>query len=507
MKAQYSVSGDVMRLMGRKLYQKKPLTIGIRELLQNSRDACIRAGVDPKIIISIVYNHLKDRTIYLKVSDNGCGMDEEVLMGGYLCLGGTTKNDGSTGGLGIGTASILSSKAWSIHTHDLLVTSTMLEANEEVQHVDWIDGTVVSVEIDTTDEGYSRWSLAEALGMIYFSNVEIDLTVDWNGQWGDHTLFHEDKAGMDSFATKLAAVQSGQGWVLYGENSALNQTNMFTEGYWHGAGLSVVRMGGLVQYYSTTTMGRTNNLFFDLAPSDPRSKEWPLNASREQLQGTVSNDYIDLMAKHDSSPLTSRTNVAVAQITASHPEDSPVKVIKGSLVHGTHNLRRQHESSGVRGLTPVTALRMGPIQKAQDVDKLIKAGKMQLLLYYYKGEPNEEIRAWQVRLMHAWSTMVTLVAPPEEEFGFGITSLDGTVAQRHFEDGVLYYTINPSYFDRQMSIQAQALSLWCIAAHEVSHGKESNHTESFTSLHDELLMETSDVVMDQLPRVVKQLAE
>ena len=120
------ISPEVIRMLGRKLYSSHPLPIVVRELLQNSIDACKRYDVTPQIDISIDID-TEDKMINVTCKDNGEGMTEDILLNKFLCLGESGKRDdkGGTGGFGIAKAAIMSNIFWSVHSHDMYIDVNM----------------------------------------------------------------------------------------------------------------------------------------------------------------------------------------------------------------------------------------------------------------------------------------------------------------------------------------------------------------------------------------------
>jgi hypothetical protein len=118
-----------------------------RELFQNSTDA--KAN---RIDVDIVKKD--DGVIGVSFSDNGSGMNREVLENVYFCLGSTTKLGGDTVG-GFGRARLLtcfSMKNYTIHTQDNLVQGE--GGSYEIATVDYRQGCLLQVEIE--NENYDK---------------------------------------------------------------------------------------------------------------------------------------------------------------------------------------------------------------------------------------------------------------------------------------------------------------------------------------------------------------
>jgi hypothetical protein len=96
-----------------------------REVLQNSVDACLEAtaryGRRGEIVCSI-YTHENSEKVSVKVTDNGIGMDTEVLVKAFLKPGGSAKRGDyagkpPTGGLGKAKEMLFHAwPEWSVHT-------------------------------------------------------------------------------------------------------------------------------------------------------------------------------------------------------------------------------------------------------------------------------------------------------------------------------------------------------------------------------------------------------
>ena len=88
-----------------------------RELLSNSVDA-----EASRIVIRTRFD--KDRNYVVDFIDNGTGMDRDTVENVYMCLGASTKGEGSAGIGGFGRARLLtcfSHEAYRIRTRDIVV--------------------------------------------------------------------------------------------------------------------------------------------------------------------------------------------------------------------------------------------------------------------------------------------------------------------------------------------------------------------------------------------------
>ena len=163
------LSPEVMKLIAKDLYNGSPLSLLPRELLQNAVDACLMKGVEPNIRFVVEYTSATKSTRII-CTDNGIGMDPEVIMGAFTTIGETNKNKpgyGLAGGFGIAGALIFFSDEWSIKTLKYEFNKAdSLDENGRIRETNNpIDGTEISVV-------RSGIRLANyALQMMYFNLV------------------------------------------------------------------------------------------------------------------------------------------------------------------------------------------------------------------------------------------------------------------------------------------------------------------------------------------------
>jgi len=96
-KAELKVNPDIMHLLVKPLYGKNP-SFGVRELLQNAVDACNERDVLEKDAsnpyegkITVIVD-TKSANPTLTITDNGTGMDENVLLNYYLTVGASFRD-------------------------------------------------------------------------------------------------------------------------------------------------------------------------------------------------------------------------------------------------------------------------------------------------------------------------------------------------------------------------------------------------------------------------------
>src|SRR3990170_9015097 len=132
--ATMSIDPRLLKLVGRKLYSSHPIPIIVRELLQNSVDACNRKGVEPRITITVKQLDANGNDWLVSCEDNGIGMTPEQLVNDFLRLGGKKEEwANQTGGFGIAKAAILGSDDWEVHTLNNFLSRDILHIGGDIE--------------------------------------------------------------------------------------------------------------------------------------------------------------------------------------------------------------------------------------------------------------------------------------------------------------------------------------------------------------------------------------
>lgn len=465
--ANLSISPQVIAMLGRKLYSNHPLVIVVRELLQNSVDACKRKGVNPDIIINIDIDNNKEE-INVSCTDNGEGMTEDVLLNKFLCLGESGKRDDnkSTGGFGIAKASIMSNPFWDVHTHDMYVSVDTLGLPP--QRVEYIDGTIVNVRI--TEQWYLN-TIKSMLSMIYFSDVSIKLNVIQNGE----NLISDDNAGLTE--------------VLH--NDFIDSDNRYTidvckefENVYHFAKFNAFRLNGLVQF-TNETYDRKINLVIDLYTDKlPTDKEYPLSMSRESIESGVKYDIQSKIKEYDENPLTSQS------LIYSGENEENLKKSKGLTIFGAYNDPNKNYMTD---------------NNRQDFNFALFAnlpaiGKLDTIVVYREDDnmPSTE----EKRILRLWAGILALTCDISDEFGIGITGERGLTAERCFKNNNYYYLLNTeSILSENLSMDALVHRLHFLATHESLHHDLHSHNEYFTTGMDNIYVATIQKILDNMPKL------
>ena len=172
-------SSRIWQVLGGALYRARPLlAITIRELFQNSRDACRGIDRQPDIVLTLETDDFRQGIFTCQ--DNGIGMSEETLLTRFLVLGESEKAAGSTGGWGIAKATIVGGACrWKLWTNELFLSSEHLEEGRPIDHVAPIAGTRIVLEYEPIPErdprrgliGLTPSSFARGVGWLLHSDM------------------------------------------------------------------------------------------------------------------------------------------------------------------------------------------------------------------------------------------------------------------------------------------------------------------------------------------------
>lgn len=497
-----SIDPRLIGLLGRKLYSSNPLPIVVRELLQNSRDACIRKGVEPRIKITIT--QLRDINYnerwLVSCDDNGIGMTADEIVNDFLCLGGK-KADGSgqVGGFGIAKAAIMGGANWKVRTLDNYLSKDILENGAVIEKRSMSEGTRVTVLIG--DSVYSS-ALRTTLQMIYLSDVSVDLTV----RAFSPTLNMRDRNAGFPDKVERVPLEENRYFNLWGSDE-LGLPDDRNFGGIGNTGWTAVRLNGLVQFLAgSQNEHRHNNLIFDIkTTADPESKDYPFSMSREELIDDYYAAVMKLRKAHDANVLESTVTV----VAPDKPKEETIQIIKGKLLTGKRSTTyREEKSSDSLYMGNKTAPTKTIIEeKVREIAGRKSQNQIQLIIKRYRRDPNT--RSWHAKILLAWQDVLEIVAEDDESFGIGITSLWHMEAARGRTDGVLYYIINPEQAItdemRSWSEEAIVLFLWSLACHEVTHKYVDVHNEHFTTTMNNIQRDSSEIILRMLPKIARRL--
>lgn len=498
-----SIDSRLIGMLGRKLYSSNPLPIVVRELLQNSVDACIRKGVEPRITITMRQVHADWDDWIVSCDDNGDGMTEHQIVNDFLRLGGKkVDGTGQTGGFGIAKAAILSCDDWNVRSLDNFLNRDILESGGKIGKRKFRDGTKVTVRIRENVFGND---VMKALQMVYYSDVQVRLIARHDKY--PRINLDDPKAGLpDTVEQKL--LEDSEFFDLWGAID-LELSEFAQEKYGFEAinetGWNIIRLNGLMQMRRGARMStRQTNLFFDIkTDKEPEDSGYPFSMSREKLEVAYEELVDAFVDSHNANVVQS-----IAAVVEDVPDEERVEVLPGRLLTGTRGTSyTQHGKSSSVGMGNMTAADIIIEEKMRRLSESNSA-PVRLLIRKYKRDPST--KSWHAKLLLAWQDIMQLVADTDEEFGMGITSNAFMEAARWGMDGDIYYLLNPELAVpdelAKQSSEAIVLSLWALACHEATHRYVSDHNEHFTGTMNNIQRDSAEVILRALQKIARRLS-
>ncbi|HKZ42951.1 MAG TPA: hypothetical protein VJ044_18475, partial [Candidatus Hodarchaeales archaeon] len=303
----------------------------------------------------------------------------------------------------------------------------------------------------------------QALSMIYFSDVRVNLT----------TCFAEGIVMQDTGAgwcggevTEMESNLSWQGFRF--DETTFPYRDDIVKGY------DVIRLKGLVQFTDRSYGDRKFNTLFELTPLfRPEDKGYPLTMSREELVGETRHEIRNLINKCNIDPLT---------MTLEMPEEEEVyKVIEGYFTHGKRNQKEQYWD-------PDWAPRDTTRELIDETEPIRSYDHQSLLLINY-NEKERDIRA-DKGILAVWRELLLECAEWGDIFGVGLIIDPHVRAMRMYHEGSIYYVINPDVLSAVFGIEAKVHTLHFMACHETAHFKHTSHNELHSECEAQTYIET-----------------
>lgn len=496
MKIQTSIDPKLIAMLGRKLYSSHPVPIIVRELLQNSIDACNRAGVEP--VISIKVEQLTDRQVIITCDDNGCGMTPEEIISDFLCLGGTNKRGtGSVGGFGIAKAAIMSGVSWSVETLDWIFDSNdMIEGNDIREVSSPRKGTKITVELD--EQTYS-WNIEEMLRLIYTSSVNIELTVLSSRM----TTIYDSSAGLK--ALPLSMIKNDR-WEAFGVEA-------MEYGNGHPIhGRNFVRVNGLTQFQvSSYVDSRESNFLIDIyTDENPDSKSYPLTVSREKLTDTIQTEVLQWLRQFEGE--SASTDLQIKRLIL--PDD--VTIIPGALLVGERTKFANNSGSG-SGIGVgnedfekiqefISEIILEREKAMESLSEYINEGSDHSILMMRNYAPKPENIQQDSNILSVWNSLLKTIIPVGNVFGTGFVGDNQVISSINMETKVPFFLVNPNnILKNSRSPRSAIIHLWTSCCHELSHLTEYRHSEEFCMVWQELMSLTSEDIISKVDILANSL--
>lgn len=420
-----TVGADFFEAYGSKMYSNPTLAILARELLQNSRDAC----VDGQPIRITLRNYEGDNAVedqpakgwYQQITcdDKGIGMDRDVLENVFLTVGGSLKANGSVGGFGIAKVAIFACNrgGWSVHTRDNYIDSaTLLGTKVAARKGTRVTCKVYSEHAWRADDGWTRAQLflrSNSIRNLWLNDTKVQ---PYEGKRFLGAFYWQDRTRIEV----TAAV------------SLMGQVNRI---FW--------RIGGLTQFITGTSEDIGQNIIVDIqgVGYKPMDEGYPLGTSREDIADWRIREEVNKFIQ----PLTRNRNTAKQEAR---------KMEKAGKGKG----RREH---------------------------VINAEAGYIIVDQPSGTTAAERKAYR-QIECLWAKMVELHNPQAKHgqvFG-GMVAQQRSIGKGDPEPT---YLINPQAFAAHWSHGdnplAVILVMWHLATHEFTHDNYPDHDEDFTCNH------------------------
>lgn len=283
-----TTSPELIKLLGEKLYDSPLYWILVRELIQNAVDASGKS--DPVYVnIDFPYRSWSEEVFSLMVEDEGCGMDEETLINVFLCIGGSKKVDGSTGGFGIAKVALFNADTWRVET-----TANTIDQSLELTSSKERKGTAVMAVLNRV---LMYGSQRRRLGLLLYGNNVPNLVVD-----GEKVEPYKPTGRIHRAEVEGVS-------YTYRTANAINLPNKLDES--PVSGYILYRINGLVQaveYGGEDLANAEKNLVVDFPNIGyrPTDKNYPFSMSREKPAADVGAEirgYLNTLAKDTISTM------------------------------------------------------------------------------------------------------------------------------------------------------------------------------------------------------------
>jgi len=485
-------SSRIWQVLGGALYRARPLlAITMRELFQNSRDACRGMDRQPDIVLTLETDDFRQGI--LTCQDNGIGMSEETLLTRFLVLGESEKAAGSTGGWGIAKATIVGGACrWKLWTNELFLSSEHLEEGRPIDHVAPIVGTKIVLEYEPIPErdprrgliGLTPSSFARGIGWLLHSDTHCRIVLIYQGkriEWRSSGLVAPEDSRLCGESGDRTTWQLHQ--LLAVEAEPVQCTGLGSYSI-ASAGQVYYRLNGLAQFYDSVSSAHKDTFVVDIqTTAKAGDSDYPLTPSRESITGDLPTKVEAAIVPHKLNPLTSMTR----QRDRKKPVD--VWYYDGSSLGRNgrpDSTQQQRLETAHQFVSPQVALSHASIAQRISVEgRFVSPLGVRLLFKGMSRTKREVLSTVNRRFLLTWGKVVDLVMEAnhiQEEFGIGFLFHATEAAERHMDDSGVYFLVNPNLVSLRSSKPTETLlRMFLVAAHEVAHGAQPDHDESFTS--------------------------
>jgi hypothetical protein len=527
----FTTGVDVWGFFAANLYSYPLLPIVLRELFQNARDACRHVGRTPRIRIAVL-GGADFRYGQIVCRDNGCGMDEDTILDRFLCLGGTDKMQGHTGGFGIAKAVILGGCTWwEARTHPSKSSGrclcVSLDHVREQRPVDRFpsrgEGSRILLRYDPLpehDPRYARlrfqsWHFAQALGWLAHSDTPCTVTA----RVGEQQAQVWRLEGLPT-AEKSVVAEGGDGrttWTLHQVPPLTVPPFSFEQGERQvsreicSAGRLFVRLAGLVQF--DEYMGDHADCWgldveTEAAPKDP---DYPFSLSREKMAKPLMEMVDAVLEAHRRNPVSShrRQFRRADRPTTVYYQGEWLGAGKRPARHDVEQARLQ-AARQLAGSGDVS-LRVSVFAQAMTFAPNVQRSPLGFTIQIKGVDKTRRdcLAPHNLRLLAAWAQVVDLVMQAnaiQERFGIGFAFDADTFAERVTDGQGVFYLINPNTTGVVISrAEETLLKMFVHAGHEVAHSQYPDHGEYHSSYMGDLLTNAAGLFAARQRRLTQEL--
>jgi hypothetical protein len=486
-------SSRIWQVLGGALYRTRPLLpITIREVFQNSRDACRGLGREPEIFVTLETDDFKQGILTCR--DNGCGMSEETLLTKFLVLGESEKVAGSTGGWGIAKSVLVGGACrWKLWTNDLFLSSEHLEEGRPIDRVAPIIGTKIVLEYEPIPESDLRYGVirltpaafVQGIAWLFHSSAPCVIRLIYQGK---ETVWTSPGLATSEDSRLCGETGDRTSWQLH-QLTALAPEPVQCASYGRysvvSAGMAYYRLNGLTQFSNDVSGDHRDVFVVDIqTQARPGDGDYPFTPSREAVTGELPGKVRDAITPHRTNPLTS--------MIRRQDRKKPVDVVyyAGASLGKAGRRRESVETQRLADaqLTVASNVALSHASLAQRITvqgRFISPTGVKLLFKGMTRTRRDVLSAVNRRFLLAWGKVVDLILEAnaiEEEFGIGFLFHPSEAAERHVDSNGAYYLINPTLVSLRSSKPDETLlRMFLVAAHEISHKFYPDHTEAFAS--------------------------
>jgi len=446
--------------------------IAVRECIQNSLDAVLDAlddGAIKKGNISISVS--EDRMSY-EVDDNGKGMSDKIIDENLLMLHGASEGkskEGRFGGLGMAKAVIFGPSEyahWELWSRDNYFNGELASNNDFIKKSDYRQGTKIKVSSSNRIMGWTPQQYAET------TEVPSSINIIYNGEklkYPFKNLRHETRTHElnGNIYTISYYPKPPQG---YDSKMVIRIDDLKT-----GAKLS----------QAINNIGSSNfrgAIVCDIVTkSTPTDAAYPLTDSRMTLKS--GDEFIRQLIEEKTLDPQSAKRAGILY-----------KVMMTSEIKSwTHTIEKIKTDKGYNKLTDVIKETFKQLGREEDakytgLDHLtvkIDAG--------YKGPKGGNVMT--AKVITAYEAIARLMAkdlsaPLNKVYGMLSKDEDGGKVRAEYGGGELgfnYANIDKRWFDSATSF---ALGVINMVQHELTHSRQYEHTENYTTALNSVQMET-----------------